>query len=199
MSAPERRVPRLDEALQVLARHRGDAVVLSTMAAEREWIRLSQHERDFFYVPSSMGQAPTVGLGIALGRPDLRVVVLNGDGAMLMNLGCLVTIADQAPRNYRLVVVNNGVYEVTGRQRLPGAGRISFETIARGAGFQRVYTFRDLESWQEGIREFLEGDGPTFGDLHVLPTPGDDLQPVPPCPMPEQIVRFQRALGIISQ
>src|SRR5438093_2875788 len=95
------------DALIVLAEQRRDEVVIATMGAEREWLKLSQHPRDFFYVPSTMGQAPTLGLGLAMARPDLRVIVLNGDGCMLMNLGCLVTIAEQAPRNYSLVVFDN--------------------------------------------------------------------------------------------
>jgi sulfopyruvate decarboxylase subunit beta len=125
------------EALKLLREHRTDEVIIATMGAEREWLKLSQHPRDFCYVPSSMGQAPTLGLGLALARPDLRVVVLNGDGCMLMNLGYLVTIAEQSPRNYALAVVKNGVYEVTGGQRVAGAGRAKQSPLApwgRGAG-----------------------------------------------------------------
>src|SRR5438876_10571049 len=90
------------EALRLLKNRRGEEVVIATMGAEREWLKMSQHPRDFLYVPSSMSQAPTLGLGLAMARPDLRIVVLNGDGCMLMNLGCLVTIADQSPAHYGL-------------------------------------------------------------------------------------------------
>src|SRR5262245_40432568 len=108
------------------------------MGAEREWLKISQHPRDFYYVPSSMGQAPTLGLGLAMARPDLRVVVLNGDGCMLMNLGCLVTIAEQNPQNYSLIVLNNGVYEVTGGQPVAGSGQVDFAAMARAAGIRSV-------------------------------------------------------------
>src|SRR5437867_2972577 len=123
------------EALRLLKNRRGEEVVIATMGAEREWLKMSQHPRDFLYVPSSMSQAPTLGLGLAMARPDLRIVVLNGDGCMLMNLGCLVTIADQSPANYALVVFHNGVYEVTGGQRLAGADQVDFTSVARAAGF----------------------------------------------------------------
>ena len=185
----------LRDALVLLREQRGDAVVITTMAAEREWLKISAHDRDFFYVPSSMGQAPALGLGVALARPELNVIVLNGDGCMLMNLGCLVTIAEQSPPNYRLVVINNGVYEVTGAQPVPGGGRVDFAAIARAAGFAHVFSCRTMADWKEIVPRFVRLRGPVFVDLHVQPTPGEDLQPVAPCPMPEQMQRFRQAIG----
>jgi len=184
----------LVDALRVLAEHRGDAVVVTTMAAEREWLRLSQHPRDFYYMPSSMGQAPTLGLGLALARPHIDVIVVNGDGCMLMNLGCLVTIVDAAPPNFRLVVINNGVYEVTGRQPTPGAGRVPFAVLAEAAGFRFARRYAALSAWRAGVAEFVRAEGPAFAELLVEPTPGDNLQPVRPGPMADQIRRFRAAL-----
>ena len=182
-------------ALEVLKAHRGDSVVIATMGASREWLKLSQHPRDFLYVPSSMGQAPTVGLGIALARPDLPVIVLNGDGCTLMNMGCLVTIAEQAPPNYLLVVLNNGVYEVTGGQALAGSGRVDFVGLAKAAGFSRASRFGDLESWNAAAQESLRGTGPFFVELIVDPVRIGDLGPRAPCPMPEQLARFRQAIA----
>ena len=183
------------EALRVLKDQRTHEVVIATMGAEREWLKLSQHPRDFLYVPSSMGQAPTLGLGLAVARPDLRVVVLNGDGCMLMNLGCLVTIAEQSPRNYSLVVMNNGVYEVTGGQAVVGGGRVDFGAMAQAAGIPRVFHFRDRESWASGAAEVLSGTGPVFAQLDVDPVTVGDLSPRPPCPVIEQLARFRQAIG----
>lgn len=109
------------EALEVLARVRTDEVVVTTMGSIREWSRVSSHPLDFHYIPSAMGQGSSIGLGIALARPERRVIVLNGDGSMLMNLGSLVTIAAQGPRNYYLTVLDNGVYEITGGQMTAGS------------------------------------------------------------------------------
>src|SRR5258708_11202607 len=131
----------LDESLKVLAADRRAAdVVLSTMSAAREWMKLGAHPLDFIYAPSAMGQAPALGLGIALAQPQRRVIVLNGDGCLLMNLGCLVTITAQAPLNYLLVTFDNSVYEVTGQQLTAaasearrGGGAVDYCPIARGS------------------------------------------------------------------
>ena len=81
------------EALAVLAQHRGERVVVTTMTAVGLWPALSDSPLDFHYIPSSMGQATSLGLGLALARPERGVIVVNGDGSMLMNLGSLVTVA----------------------------------------------------------------------------------------------------------
>src|SRR5258707_8483182 len=96
------------EALAVVAAHRGRRVVMPTMGAIGIWPSLSDVPLDFAYMPSSMGQGPALGLGLALARPETGVVVLCGDGSLLMNLGCLVTIA-QHPANLWLIVLNNGL------------------------------------------------------------------------------------------
>src|SRR5215470_8835240 len=110
------------EALEVLAAQRGQHVVLTTHGSVDPWVSLSDTPLDFSYVPASMGQGPSLGLGLALARPERGVVVVCGDGHLLMNLGCLVTLASHRADLY-LVVIDNGVYEVTGGQSVPGAGR----------------------------------------------------------------------------
>ncbi len=182
------------EALTVLKDHRRDEVVIATMGGEREWIKLSQHPRDFFFVPSSMGQAPTLGLGLALARPDLRVVVLNGDGCMLMNLGCLVTIAEQAPKNLAVIVMNNGVYEVTGAQPVAGAGRVNFAAIARASGLRQVSHVQDIASWKAVAPRIMRGPGLEFAVVDVEPIRGGEVGPKAPGPMKEQIERFVAAI-----
>ena len=82
----------LPEALDVIHRQRRDAVVITTVGSARDWQQFEPHPKDLVYMPSSMGQGPPLGLGIAMAQPDQRVIVVNGDGCLLMNLGCLVTI-----------------------------------------------------------------------------------------------------------
>src|SRR2546422_8844809 len=113
------------EALEVLAQHRGERIVLTTMTAAGIWPQLCDTPLDFAYLPSSMGQGPALGLGLALAQPERGVIVVNGDGCTLMNLGCLVTLANQAA-NVFLLILDNGLYEVTGGQPTPGAGRTDF-------------------------------------------------------------------------
>ena len=108
-------------ALKVLVVLRAQRIVVTTMGSAREWPKLSNHPLDFHYIPSAMGEAPALGLGLALAKPDREVLVVNGDGAMLMNLGALVTIVASRARNITLVVLNNGVYEVTGGQQTAAA------------------------------------------------------------------------------
>src|SRR5262245_16618445 len=111
----------LVECLEALRAVRREQIVVTTMAAAREWQKLGTHALDFVLGPSSMGHATSLGLGMALGRPDRRVIVCNGDGSMLMNLGSLVTITGQAPPNLVVLVFDNGAYEVTGAQPTPAA------------------------------------------------------------------------------
>lgn len=184
----------LVETLQVIRELRSEEVVIATMGAEREWLKMSQHVRDFCYVPSAMGQAPTLGLGLALARPDLRVWVLNGDGCMLMNLGCLVTIAALAVPNYCLLVFENGVYEVTGSQ--PTASGADFAGLARAAGFRRYYHFDDRNDWRHGAADVLGASGPCFVTLRVEPVRGGEVSPKAPCPMQEQLERFRRGIRL---
>jgi sulfopyruvate decarboxylase subunit beta len=135
------------DALEVLAAHRGERVVLTTHGSVDDWAALSDTPLDFAYAPAAMGQAPALGLGLALARPGRGVVVVTGDGHLLMNLGCLVTLAAH-PADLFLVVVDNGAYEVTGGQPTPGSGRIDFAGLARGAGVRRVYSCRTVEAWR---------------------------------------------------
>ena len=99
-----------------------------------------------FYMLGSMGLASSIGLGIALACPDRRVVAIDGDGAVLMNLGTLVTIADQAPRNYLLVIIDNGAYGSTGGQPSCTARSADLASMARGAGIEDVQIVTD-EHW----------------------------------------------------
>jgi thiamine pyrophosphate-dependent acetolactate synthase large subunit-like protein len=181
------------EALQVLADHRGHRVVVTTMTAVGVWPALSDSPLDFAYIPSSMGQGPGLGLGLALAT-GRGVVVVNGDGCTLMNLGCLVTLAEN-PADVCLLIMDNALYEVTGGQPPAGAGRTDFAGLARAAGIKRVYAFNTLEAWRAGATGALAGPGPVVVWLKVEGRLGQKT-PKPPRPMPEQIERLRSALGV---
>jgi thiamine pyrophosphate-dependent acetolactate synthase large subunit-like protein len=121
-------------------------------------------------------------------------VVVNGDGSMLMNLGCLVTLA-QYPAQLYLLILDNGLYEVTGGQTTAGSRRTDFAGLARAAGITRVYTFPDLASWQAGAAEALTGPGPVVVWLPVEARLGQKT-PKAPRPMSEQTARLRQALGL---
>jgi thiamine pyrophosphate-dependent acetolactate synthase large subunit-like protein len=181
------------EALAVLAAHRGGHIVVTTHGSVDLWTSLSDMPLDFAYVPASMGQGPALGLGLALAQGRHGVVVVCGDGHLLMNLGCLVTLAAHAADVF-LVVIDNGVYEVTGGQARPGAGQTDFAALARATGIRRVYSCDTLEEWRGIAAEALSGSGPVVVRLEVEARPGQ-LAPTTMRPMAEQIARLQRVLN----
>jgi sulfopyruvate decarboxylase subunit beta len=180
------------EALEVLVPVRGDRVVITTMSSAGIWPRLSDTPLDFTYIPSAMGHAPGLGLGLALAQPGRGVLVINGDGCMLMNLASLVTLA-QKPALVYLLILDNGIYEVTGGQVHAGAGHVDFAELARGAGIARVYAFDALEAWRAGAAEALNGPGPVVIALKVEARLGQKT-PKAPRPMSEQVERLRKAL-----
>ncbi len=191
---------RIADALAVIRDLREDAVVVTAMRAALEWAKFPPHVRDLIYLPSSMGQATSVALGIALAQPKTRVIVVNGDGSTLMNLGSLVTITSQAPTNLSVLVTDNGVYDITGCQNTAasGAGRtgesLSFEAIAKSCGFKTTGTFADVEEWKASASQFLFADGPVFGSLKVHPEP-DAGGAKSPGPGPDRIQRLKAELA----
>ena len=190
----------LPAALQVLKDASREAVVISTMGAAREWAKLDPSPLDFVYVPSSMGQAPSLGLGVALAQPGRQVIVCNGDGCMLMNLGSLVTITAAAPKNMVLLVVDNGVYEVTGGQATTAAASrrqdgkpLHFASMARACGFESVFEFSGLDDWADRCAQVLGQPGPVFVCLQVEAMQGD-VSPRSPGPASQRVARFMKAL-----
>lgn len=182
----------LRESLEVVAVHRGQRLVIATMSSGGVWPSLSDTPLDFTYIPSAMGQGPALGLGLALAQPRRGVIVLNGDGCTLMNLGCLVTLASH-PANLFLLILDNGLYEVTGGQPIAGAGRTDFAGLARAAGIPRVYAFDTADAWRAGAAEALAGAGPVVISLKVEGRLGQKT-PKAPRPMAEQIARLRQAL-----
>lgn len=181
-------------ALEVLAAHRTDQVVVTTMGSVALWPQLSDSPFDFHYLPSSMGQGVPLGLGLSLAQPGRGVIVLTGDGGLLMNLGCLVTAAQFRAR-LCLVLIDNGLYEVTGGQAVPNARRTDFGALARAAGIPRVYACDSREEWAAVAGEVVSGVGPVFVWLKVEGELGKPT-PAAPRPMAEQIARLRGALGV---
>jgi phosphonopyruvate decarboxylase len=155
-----------DECLKVLARHRKDEIVVAVYTAAQEWIHISPSDLNYTFV-GAMGQGSSHALGLALGRPDKRVIVLDGDGSLLMNLGTLVTVANAAPKNFVHCVCENGIYETNGGVPIPRAGEVSFTGLARAAGYPRTYEFSNLADWDRELDGILKEDGPTLVDLKV--------------------------------
>ena len=159
---------RRDECFRKIAHLRGEAIVVATYTSAFEWIAIDPSPLNFLSV-GSMGQASSHALGLAIGLPDQKIIVLDGDGSLLMNLGSLVTIAEAAPANLVHFVVENGGYEANGSHPIPGAGRVDFAAMARAAGYARVYDFDGMNRFAALLPEVLDAPGPMFGRLKVTP------------------------------
>jgi phosphonopyruvate decarboxylase len=152
------------DALRAIAEVRGDAIAVPTMTTVDPWHRMSPSDLNVTCV-GFMGGASSVGLGMALARPERKVIVLDGDGSLLMQLGSLATVAGAAPPNFYHFLFKNGVYQVSGSQPIPSADRIDFALMAKGAGYAQTYTFDNLEDLRVRLGEILAEPGPTLIQL----------------------------------
>ncbi len=160
------------DAVRLLDSNRDDAVIVPTMNANNVGFGLpsvSTNETLDFPLSGCMSKASSVGLGIALAHPKRTVMVLDGDGSLLMNLGSMVTLSNKAPENLYHILFNNGVYAVTGGQPIPGAGRADWEEMAKAAGYAATFSFDNLEDLTTGIDEVLAAKGPVFVHLAIVP------------------------------
>lgn len=160
-----------EDSLAVLAHcRRENHIVITNQSSARIWPTLCRHPLDFNYLSSTMGGAVPLGLGLALARPDCEVIVVSGDGSLLMNLGCLVSVTASGVTNLTILLLVNGLYEVTGGQRTPGSqAQLDYSALARATGFRTVAHFSDLEVWQSYAVSGWETAGPRFFSLRVRP------------------------------
>ena len=149
------------DCLEKLAAHRNpNDIVVTTMSVAMPWASISDGPLDFASIDSAMGHAADFAYGLALAQPDRRVITLNGDGSTLMCLGTLVTLSQHPAPNYTLVITENGTYEVTGNQPVPGNSVIDYETIARGAGLTEVHTISDVDDFDTKLPLHFLAQGP---------------------------------------
>lgn len=184
------------DALRVLIEHCDESwVVVTNQSSARTWPKLVQRPLDLHYNPSTMGGAVSLALGLALAQPARNVLCVTGDGALLMNLGSLVTVAACRPKNLVVCMLDNRMYEVTGGQSLPVTGDRPFDynLLALAMAFEQEQEFTDLVEWTECAETFFRSPGPSFLRLAVESTPREYLKhPTPP--LAEQLARFQAAL-----
>lgn len=156
------------------------------------WAALSDGPLDYASVHSAMGHAADFAYGIALAQPSRRVIMLNGDGSMLMSLGTLVMMAQRPASNFSLVVLQNGTYEVTGNQPVPGAGCIDIELMARGAGVENVHTITTETDFDAKLPAHLHGPGQQV--FIWLVERASEPVPQPKRPIGERTRRLREAL-----
>jgi phosphonopyruvate decarboxylase len=154
--------------LKVFAGHRGDSIVISGRGG-KHWIGLSDTALDIPLGDPAMGGHSGFGLGLALAQPNRRVILFDSEGDILMSMGQLATIAEQAPANLYHFILDNEVYATTGGQPVPNADKIDYAMIARGAGYPRAFNFSELDAFSAELPSILQAPGPVFVALKVWP------------------------------
>ena len=165
-------MPKMIEALDVLKafqEHRGDAIVTTSGTAGRHWSEVSTNERRDVSLGGVMGGTTPSALGLALGLPDEKVVLFDSEGALLMNLGVLATIAGKMPRNFFHFLLDNECYATTGGQPVPNAQEIDYAGMAKSAGYRSAHSFDDLEDFVTNVGSIMEEEGPVFISVKIVP------------------------------
>jgi len=145
-----------------------------------------------FYMLGSMGLACPIALGVALAQPKRGVIALEGDGSILMALGCLATIGNVKPRNLTIIIWDNGIYQITGKQPAATAGATDIVAVARGAGIEHGAWVRDEPHFEALIDRRFEDGGPLLIAAKIDDQPGKG----PPLRDPVLIrENFMRGLG----
>jgi phosphonopyruvate decarboxylase len=156
-----------EDVLRAIAAARGDAICVPTMTTAPAWRSIAPGDLSVTCV-GFMGGASSIGLGLALARPERRVVVFDGDGSLLMQLGSLATIAGAGARNLTHLVFKNGVYHTSGAQEIPGGLTVDFVLMAKGAGYRNAYAIDDLPEFRRRLPRMLSEEGPVLVELHTM-------------------------------
>jgi thiamine pyrophosphate-dependent acetolactate synthase large subunit-like protein len=150
------------------------------------------HRAQNFYMLGSMGLACPIALGVALAQPERGVIALEGDGSILMALGCLATIATLKPRNLTIIIMDNGLYQITGKQPTATSRATDIVAVARGAGIAASVWIRDEAHFDELIARGFRDGGPVLLAAKIDDQPGTVQPPRDPALVRN---RFMKGLG----
>lgn len=184
---------RFDLTSRLIARLKNEEAVIGGIGNTNFDLWAAGHRPQNFYMLGSMGLAFPIALGVALAQPDRRVIALEGDGSLLMQLGCLATIATIAPRNLTMIVMDNGIYQITGGQPTPGATSADLVAIALASGLANSSWAADETDFERLIGHSLVSDGPTLIGVRIDDKPGTGTTRRDPVQIRE---RFMHGLGV---
>ena len=165
-------------AVARLLRERGDALVVSGLGSPTYDVAAAGDDPRNFYLWGAMGGACMIGLGLALARPDRRILVITGDGEMLMGLGCLATIGVKQPPNLGIIVLDNGLYGETGLQPSHTAGPTDLVKVAAACGFARTLQVENEAELDEAAEWFAAGAGLFFVVVKIVPAEAPRVLPL---------------------
>jgi thiamine pyrophosphate-dependent acetolactate synthase large subunit-like protein len=186
---------RFDLTSRLVAKLKNEEAVIGGIGHSNFDLWGAGHRPQNFYMLGSMGLAAPIALGVALAQPERRVIALEGDGSLLMQLGALATIANVNPKNLLIVVWDNGAYQITGAQPAATAGLANLVEIARGAGIAQSAWAADEEDFERLVERALREDGPWFIGVRT-----DNEIPKKQTPREPVIIKdnFMRGIGAKS-
>ena len=190
---PRFELDRADAVPAIVGKHEDFLIVTGLAGTSKEFGHMTKDGVHLFSMAGAMGGACMIGLGLALARPDRKVLVATGDGELLMNVGALATVAVHNPPNLSILCVDNGHYGETGYQLSHTSLGVDLERIAQGAGIKATRTVQEQAQIQEGARVLRESNATSFVLLRVKPTDPPTFKRdmnAAACR-----VRFRRALG----
>jgi thiamine pyrophosphate-dependent acetolactate synthase large subunit-like protein len=184
---------RFDLTSRLLAKLKSEEAVVGGIGNTNFDLWAAGHRPQNFYMLGSMGLAFPIALGVALAQPKRRVFALEGDGSLLMQMGCLSTIAALAPKNLTMIVMDNGIYQITGAQPTPAAAVSDIVAIAAGCGLADSAWAADEEDFERLVDQSLSASGPTLIGVRIDDKPGVGTTRRDPVQIRE---RFMLGLGV---
>ena len=157
-----KRLNRADLTKRLVAKLKHEEAVVAGIGNTNFDLFAAGHRPQNFYMLGSMGLACPIALGVALAQPERGVIALEGDGSILMSLGCLTTIANAAPRNLTIVIWDNGVYQITGKQATATGSNTDIVAVAKGVGLANSHWVRDDKHFDELIARRFDDGGPVL-------------------------------------
>ncbi|UEM15997.1 thiamine pyrophosphate-dependent enzyme [Bradyrhizobium barranii subsp. barranii] len=184
---------RFDVTSRLIAKLKHEEAVIGGIGNTNFDLWAAGHRPQNFYMLGSMGLAFPIALGVALAQPDRRVFALEGDGSLLMQLGALATIAALKPKNLIMIVMDNGIYQITGAQPTPAAGVADIVAIATGSGLANSVWAADEEDFERLVDEALSASEPSLIAVRIDDKPGVGTTRRDPVQIRE---RFMHGLGV---
>jgi thiamine pyrophosphate-dependent acetolactate synthase large subunit-like protein len=184
---------RFDLTSRLVAKLRHEEAVVGGIGNTNFDLWAAGHRPQNFYMLGSMGLAFPIALGVALAQPTRRIFALEGDGSLLMQLGCLSTIATLKPRNLCIVVMDNGIYQITGAQPTPASVVADVVAIAIGCGLTNSAWASDEEDFERLVEQSLSASEPTLIAVRIDDKPGVGTTRRDPVQIRE---RFMQGLGV---
>jgi thiamine pyrophosphate-dependent acetolactate synthase large subunit-like protein len=184
---------RFDVTSRLIARLKNDEAVVGGIGNTNFDLWAAGHRPQNFYMLGSMGLAYPIALGVALAQPKRRVFALEGDGSLLMQLGSLSTIATLSPPNLVMIVMDNGIYQITGAQPTPAAAVSDLVAIAAASGLHNSAWAADEEDFERLIDQALSATVPTLIGVRIDDRPGTGTTRRDPVQIRE---RFMHGIGV---